>query len=98
TGSPEVTVTSEDGRELNALSRAPRLRVQGMDPEHAVPDLRLFQGEISAYANNRLRRREVITTLAKREVPLSVWTELADVLTAPAALLTEGERYSLAAL
>lgn len=69
-----------------------------MEPEQAVPDLRLFQGEISAYANNRLRRREVIATLAKREVPLSVWTELEDVLVAPAALLTEGERYSLAAL
>lgn len=98
TGSLDVTVASEDGRELDALSRAPRLRVQGMDPEQAVPDLRLFQGEISAYANNRLRRREVIATLAKREVPLSVWTELGDVLAAPAALLTEGERYSLAAL
>lgn len=91
-------VEAEEGQTLDAVSRSPRFVLRGLDPEVAVPGLRLFQGEVSAYAAKRLRKNEVIAALEKRDVPLSVWTELDGVVVAPARLLQGGETYALALL
>lgn len=93
-----VTVATDDGRPLDAASRAPRLQVRGLDPDVAVAGMRLFAGEVSSYANGRLRRGEVISAIEGREVPLSVWSTSDATVASPAQLLNPGESYSLAVL
>lgn len=93
-----VFVESEDGAPLDAISRSPRLLVRGGEAEVFVPGLRLFQGEVSSHANQKLRKGEVIQALAKREISISVWTEPDAIAVAPADLLPGGEKFTLAVL
>ena len=93
-----MTVAATDGRPLDAASRAPQLEVRGLDVEHAVAGMRLFTGEVSSYANGRLRRGEVIAALEGREVPLSAWSTEDAAVARPTELLELGGLYSLAIL
>lgn len=99
-GGSSVEVTSEDGRALDELGPAPRLRLAGIEKER-LPELflglRLFEGELSSYAKGRLLDGEVIKSLLDREIPLSVWMDGGELVAVPARFLDAEKSYTLAA-
>lgn len=75
------------------LEQAPpvfRLRVAGALDQSPLADFRLLRGELSSYHLGRLRQRELPGTLLEREVPSAVWGDGADVIVAPAEVLSPG--------
>ncbi len=89
-----------DGRPLDGSSPAPRLRVELADVSRATElfdNVRLFEGELSSYAEGHLRDGELTASLLEREVALSVWSVGDALLVQPARFLDPGVTYTLAA-
>ncbi len=94
-------VESLDGRPLDACSPAPRLVVRPRSIAQGASlfaGLRLFEGELSSYAERQLRDGEMTAALAKREIPLSVWFEEGALIAQPARFLDPDATYTLTTL
>ncbi len=100
-GQEPISVATEDGRPLDAASVAPRFRLSGFQ-SGALPEvflgLRLFEGQLSSYAESHLADGEVTASLGDRDVPLSVWMDGDALFAQPARFLDKGQTYTLGAV
>jgi hypothetical protein len=100
-GQEPFSVETEDGRLFDEASVVPRFRLSGFE-SGALPEvflgLRLFEGQLSSYAESHLADGEVTASLGDRDVPLSVWMDGDALLAQPARFLDPGQTYTLAAV